>query len=161
MGFQVFTYQKELNDIWSRLGDADKVSQLAEWRLRKTFRRGAKVFHKIAAEEYQLLKGRATEGNQAESRHVELVHVLKVEEGEPVALLPHQPVHPIAVEVAGKQLQLLQVGKAVERGDEVAEVLVHIEVDLTCVWAHPHKQLQLFITHVPAKIELKTSSKMN
>ena len=128
---------------------------MAERWLRKTFRRGAKVFNKVAAEEYKLLESRAAEGDQAEGRHVELVDVLEVEEGEPVALLPHQPVNPVAVEVAGEQLQLLQVGEAVKGGEEVTEILVHIQVDLPCAWAHPHKQLQLLITHVPGKDTMK------
>ena len=112
---------------------------MAERWLRKSLRRGAKVLDKVTTEEDQLLKGRATKGDQAESGHVKLVHVLQMEKGEPVPLLPHQPVHPVAVEVAREQLQLLQVVEAVQGGEKVAKVLIYVEVDFGCAWTHPHK----------------------
>ena len=124
---------------------------MTERWLRKSLRRGAKVLDKVTTEEDQLLKGRATKGDQAESGHVKLVHMLKMEKGEPVPLLPNQPVHPVAVEVAREQLQLLQVAEAVQGGEKVAKVLIHVEVDFGCAWTHPHKQLQLLIAHVPGR----------
>ncbi len=73
----------------------------------------AKVFYKVTAEEGEPGEGWAGGGDEGEGGHVQLVHVLQVEEDQPAPALVHQTVHAVAVEVARcaaqKQSQLKEM----------------------------------------------------
>ena len=143
--------KQEFYHIGGALGDADQAGQALERGGGQVLTHEARpeVLHEVTVDEDQLLQAGAAGGHQLERGHVQLVHMLEVEQLQLGPLVRHQPVHLVAVEVAGQQLQLPQLLQFGQWTQQVAEILVDVEVDVLDLRTEGDGEVELVEGHVP------------